>query len=116
MMRGFLVRAAMAAAGVWLAAEIVPGIEARSGGTIVLAALLLGIVNGTLRPVAVLLSLPLTLLTFGLFLLVVNAAMLGFVAWLLPGLTISGFWSALAGAVVVSLVSAALNRALRDGA
>jgi putative membrane protein len=100
---------------VWLAAEIVPGIEARSGGTIVLAALLLGIVNGTLRPVAVLLSLPLTLLTFGLFLLVVNAAMLGLVAWLLPGLTVSGFWSALAGAVVVSLVSAALNRALREG-
>lgn len=114
-MRDFLLRAAMAAAGVWLAAEIVPGIEARSGGTIVLAALLLGIVNATLRPVAVLLSLPLTLLTFGLFLLVVNAAMLGLVAWLLPGLAVSGFWAALAGAVIVSLVSAALNRALRQG-
>jgi putative membrane protein len=115
MMRDFLLRAAMAAAGVWLAAEIVPGIEARSGGMIVLAALLLGVVNATLRPIAVVLSLPLTLLTLGLFLLVVNAAMLGLVAWLLPGFAVSGFWSALAGAVIVSLVSAALNRALREG-
>lgn len=114
-MRNFLIRAAIAAAGVWLAAEIVPGVTAASGGSIVLAAILLGLVNATLRPVAVLLSLPLTLLTFGLFLVVVNAAMLGLVALLLPGLSISGFWPAIGAAIVVSLVSWALNRALREG-
>ena len=113
-MRNFLIRAAIAAAGVWLASEIVPGITARSGGTIVLAAILLGLVNATLRPVAVLLSLPLTLLTFGLFLVVVNAAMLGLVAWLLPGLAVDGFWPAVGGALVVSLVSWALGRARRE--
>lgn len=114
-MRNFVIRAAVAAAGVWLASEIVPGIDAASGGAIVLAAILLGLINATLRPVAVLLSLPLTLLTFGLFLVVVNAAMLGLVALLLPGLSISGFWPAIGGALVVSLVSWALNRALRNG-
>jgi putative membrane protein len=63
------------------------------------------------RPVALLLSIPLTILTFGLFVLVVNAAMLGLAAWLVPGFSVAGFWSALLGAVVVSIVSAAVNRA-----
>ncbi|HET9446237.1 MAG TPA: phage holin family protein, partial [Steroidobacteraceae bacterium] len=67
------------------------------------AALLLGIVNAIVRPIAVILTLPLTLLTLGLFLLVVNAAMLGLVAALLAGFQISGFWTALGGSLIVSL-------------
>jgi putative membrane protein len=113
-MRNFVIRAAIAGAGVWMASEIVPGITARSAGTIVLAAVLLGLVNATLRPIAVLLSLPLTLVTFGLFLVLVNAAMLGLVALLLPGFSISGFWAAIGGAIIVSVVSWALSRALRE--
>jgi putative membrane protein len=67
------------------------------------AALLLGIVNAVVRPVLILLTLPATILTLGLFLLVINAAMLGLVASLFAGFTIDGFWSALLGSIVVSL-------------
>ncbi len=108
-MRNFLLRAGITAIGVWLATEIVPGVEARGTGTIILAAILLGLFNATLRPIFVILSLPLTILTFGLFLLVVNAAMLGLVAWMLGGLTVAGFWPAVFGAVVISVVSWAIG-------
>lgn len=67
------------------------------------AALLLGIVNAVVRPVLILLTLPATLVTLGLFLLVINAAMLGLVAWMFDGFTISGFWAAVFGALVVSV-------------
>ncbi|MBP0462396.1 phage holin family protein [Roseomonas sp. PWR1] len=109
-MAGFVIRTLVTAAGLWVAVALVPGLAARDAGTLILAALLLGLVNGLLRPVAVILSLPLTILTFGLFLLVVNAAMLGLVAWLLPGFSVAGFGSALFGAIVVSIVSWAIQR------
>ena len=74
--------------------------------TLVLAGLLLGVVNAIVRPFALLLSLPALLLTLGLFLLVVNAAMLGLVALVLPGFTIpGGFWTAVGAALIVSIVS-----------
>jgi putative membrane protein len=100
---GFLLRLAIGAFGLWLASEIVPGMEIRGAGTLVAAALLLGIVNAVVRPVAVLLTLPFTLVTLGLFLLVVNAAMLGLVAALLDGFRLAGFWPAVFGSVIVSL-------------
>jgi putative membrane protein len=77
--------------------------EIRGSGTLVAAALLLGLVNAVVRPVVVLLTLPFTLVTLGLFLLVVNAAMLGLVAALLDGFRLAGFWPALFGSVIVSL-------------
>jgi putative membrane protein len=104
-MVGFAVRLAIVALGLWLAQEIVPGIRIDDTGTLVAAALLLGIVNAVVRPLAVLLTLPLTVLTLGLFLLVVNAAMLGLVAAFLPGFSIAGFWPALWAALLISLVS-----------
>jgi putative membrane protein len=104
-MAGFLVRMLVAAGGLALAAFLVPGIQLRGAGTLVAAALLLGVVNAVVRPVVVLFTLPLTLATLGLFLLVVNAAMLGLVAWLLPGFRVAGFLSALAGALIVSATS-----------
>jgi putative membrane protein len=73
--------------------------------TLIIAGLLLGVVNAIVRPIALVLSLPALLLTLGLFLLVINAAMLGLVALLLPGFKIYGFWTAVGGAIVVSLVS-----------
>ena len=102
-MVGFLVRLAIAALGLWLAQELVPGIDIEGTGTLVAAALLLGIVNALVRPLVILLTLPITLVTLGLFLLVVNAAMLGLVAALLDGFHVSGFGAALLGSLVVGL-------------
>jgi putative membrane protein len=109
---GFLARTAINAFALWAATEIVPGIHVAGLGTLILAAVVFGLVNAVVRPVAVILSLPLTLLTFGLFLLVVNAAMLGLTALLLPGMRIAGFWPALFGAIVVSVVSWIASRAV----
>lgn len=100
-MTGFLLRVAIVALGLWLATQILPGLYFEGPGTLLAAALLLGIVNAIVRPIAVVLTLPLTLLTLGLFLLVINAAMLGLVAALLSGFQISGFWSAVGGALIV---------------
>lgn len=104
-MTGFLIRWAVSALSLWVAQAIVPGIRISGASTLWIAALLLGFVNAVVRPALVFFTLPLTVLTLGLFLLVVNAAMLGLVAALLDRFTISGFWSALLGAIVVSLVS-----------
>ena len=87
----FVLRAMIAALGLWLATEWVGGISIDRASTLLLAGLLLGIVNAFVRPLIVLLTLPFTVLTLGLFLLVVNAAMLGLVAALLEGMSIAGF-------------------------
>jgi putative membrane protein len=102
-MPGFLVRLLIAAAGLWLAQALVPGVEIHGAGTLFVAALLLGIVNAFVRPLIVLLTFPITVVTLGLFLWVINAAMLGLVARLLDGFTLHGLGSALLGALVVSL-------------
>jgi putative membrane protein len=104
-MIGFVLRVASVALGLWLAAEIIPGIAFDDGWTLLAAALVLGIVNAVIRPVIVILTLPISILTLGFFLLVINAAMLGLVAWLLDGFQVAGFWSALFGALMVRLVS-----------
>ena len=101
-MAGFLVRVLIVALGLWLASELVPGLEVQGGATLLGAALLLGIVNAVVRPVLIVLTLPITILTLGLFLLVINAAMLGLVASLFEDFRIAGFWSAVLGSLVVS--------------
>ena len=100
---GFLIRMAITAAGLWVASELVSGISFRDGSTLVWAALILGLVNAVVRPIAVILTLPITLLTLGLFLWVINAAMIGLVAWMLDGFHVAGFGSALLGALLVSV-------------
>jgi putative membrane protein len=102
-MTGFVLRVAIVALGLWLATQILDGLNFDGPVTLLVAALLLGIVNAIVRPIAVVLTLPLTLLTLGLFLLVINAAMLGLVALLLSGFQISGFWTAIGGALIVSV-------------
>ncbi len=104
-MAGFILRGLIAALGLWAATEMLDGFTINSATTLVLAGLLLGVVNAIVRPFALLLSLPALLLSLGLFLLVVNAAMLGLVALMLPGFHIAGFWTALWGALIVSIVS-----------
>ena len=101
-MPGFLIRMVISALGLWIASELVPGMEITGMGTLVAAAFLLGIVNAVVRPLIVILTFPITIVTLGLFLLVINAAMLGLVAWLLDGFMLSGFFSAIAGSLVVS--------------
>ncbi|MFO7324659.1 MAG: phage holin family protein [Pseudomonadota bacterium] len=101
----FLVRLLVNALGLWLAATIVPGIHIDGTGTLILAALVMGIVNALVKPLAVVLTLPITIVTLGIFLLVVNAAMFALVAWILPGFSVSGFWAALFGWLIVSVVS-----------
>ncbi|SDC71741.1 phage holin family protein [Belnapia rosea] len=107
---GFLAHLLITAFALWAATQLVAGISVRSFGSLLLAALIFGLVNAVVRPVLVLLSLPLTILTLGLFLLVINAAMLGLTAALLPGFRVEGFWPAVLGSVVVSLVSWAAAR------
>jgi len=104
-MAGFILRGLVAALGLWAATEMLSGITIDTALTLVLAGLLLGIVNAIVRPFALLLSLPALLLTLGLFLLVVNAAMLGLVALMLPGFKIAGFWTAVGAALIVSVIS-----------
>jgi putative membrane protein len=101
----FIVRAAIVAVGLWIATKIFAGLAFDSPWTLVFAAVVLGIVNAVVRPIAVILTLPLTLLSLGLFLLVINAGMLALVAWLLEGFTISSFWTALGASIIVSLTS-----------
>jgi putative membrane protein len=104
-MTGFFLRVAIVALGLWLATQIFAGLHFEGPGVLIAAALLLGVVNAIVRPIAVILTLPLTLLTLGLFLLVINAAMLGLVALLLGGFQISGFWTAVGAALIVSITS-----------
>lgn len=104
-MAGFLLRGLVAALGLWAATAMLDGIHIDTPTTLVLAGLLLGIVNAIVRPFALLLSLPALLVTLGLFLLVINAAMLGLVALMLSGFRIDGFWTAVGGSLIVSVVS-----------
>jgi putative membrane protein len=101
----FILRVLVAALGLWCATEWVQGISVSTPTTLIISALLLGLVNAIVRPIVVILTLPFTLLTLGLFLLVVNAAMLGLVAAFLPGFSITGFWPAFWAAIIISVVS-----------
>jgi putative membrane protein len=100
----FLIHLFIVALSLGLAARIIPGIRADSWITLLLAAFLFGLVNAVLKPVLVLLTFPITILTLGLFLLVINAAMLGLVAWLLPGFAVDGFVPAMLAWLLVTLV------------
>jgi putative membrane protein len=104
-MVGFLLRAAITALGLWVASEILSGLVFDSTSKLIVAAILLGVVNAFVRPLAFILTLPITVVTLGLFLLVLNAGMVALVAWIVPGFTISGFWTAVGAALIVSLVS-----------
>ncbi len=104
-MARFLLRVVVAAAGLWLASRIVPGIHVSSLGSLAAAAILLGLVNAIVRPIVIFLTLPFTLITLGLFLLVINAAMLELVAVMLRGFSVHGFVAAILGSIVISLVS-----------
>jgi putative membrane protein len=104
-MRGFFFRLIITALGLWAASAIVPGVGIEGWRTLIIAALLLGIVNAVIRPIILILTLPLTVLTLGLFILVVNGISLSLVAWVLPGFHVAGLGAAILGSVVVGLTS-----------
>ena len=108
----FLLRLLLNGIAILVAAWLIPGLDVSSPAAALLAGILLGFVNALVRPVLILLTLPLTLLTLGLFIFVVNAICLGLTAAVLPGFSVSGFWAALFGALVVSVVSWVLNGVL----
>jgi len=104
-MKGFFYRLLITAFGLWAAATIVPGVTIVGWRALLVSAILLGIVNAVIRPIILILTLPLTVLTLGLFIFVVNGISLGIVAWLVPGFELAGLLSATLGAVVVGLTS-----------
>ena len=104
-MDNFLFRALIAAAGLWLAEIWLEGISFDIGPWLLASAIVLGVLNAFVRPLLMILTLPLTIVTLGFFVLMLNGAMLALAAWLLSGFHIAGFWSAFWGALIVSIVS-----------
>jgi len=102
-MMGFALRVVITGIGLWLATQWVQGVSVDSVGTLVLAGLLLGIVNAIIRPIAFILTLPITILTLGLFLLVLNAAMVWLVGAILPGFHAPWFMPAFLTSIIVWL-------------
>ncbi len=108
-MPGFWLRLLITACGLLLADWLLDGIVLGGLFSLFFAALVLGVVNALVRPILLLLTLPITVLTLGLFLLVLNGAMLGLAALLVPGFLIDGFVTALLGAIIISLTGMAAN-------
>ncbi len=92
---------------------IIPGIQVDGVYTALIAAIILGILNAVIRPIVVFLTLPLTILTFGLFALIINGLFFWFVSSFVKGFSVAGFWPAFLGALLMSLVSWATNSLLR---
>lgn len=108
-MMGFVVRVLLTALGLWVASALLAGVYSNGMLSILGAGLLLGIVNAVIRPILVILTLPITILTLGLFLLVVNALMVLLVSKLMHGFTVDGFWWAMVTAIIVTIVGWAGN-------
>ena len=111
---GFVLRALINAATITLAASVVPGLRVDGAAAALLAGVVLGLINALVRPVLVVLTLPLTVLTLGLFLLVLNGICLALTAWVVPGLHVAGFGAAVLGALVISVVSWLLTLFVSD--
>jgi len=103
-MRSFIIRAVVCGLGLWLASALHVGVGFDSTRTLIIAAVLLGLANAIVRPIFFFLTLPLTILTLGLFIFIVNGAMVGLVAWLLhPGMKVNSWWDAVVTAVIIGL-------------
>ena len=111
---GFLVRLIVNAAALWVAAQLVPGILVTGLTPLLLAALVLGLINAVVRPVLLVLTLPLTLITLGLFIFILNAFCLWLTSRIVPGFDVQTFAAALLGALVVSIVSWLLTAFVSD--
>lgn len=112
-MRGFLIHWGITSIALAASAHLVPGIRVTSLAALLLAAIVLGLVNAVVRPILVLLTLPITILTLGIFYLVVNGAAFALAAALVPGFTVASFGAAILGALIVGVVSWLLGWLLR---
>ena len=104
-MQGIFVRTLITMLGLFIASRLLPGVWLEGTGNFILAGFLLGLVNAVVRPLVFVMTLPLTVVTLGLFIFVLNAAMFGLVAAMLDNFQVAGFWSALFGAIIVSITS-----------
>jgi putative membrane protein len=111
---GFLVRLFLNALALLIVSTVIPGIEVRGILPALSAAFFLGVVNAVVRPVLVILTLPLTIMTLGLFIPLLNAALLKLVSLMIQGFEVHGFWSAVFGAILLSLISGLLNLFIND--
>jgi putative membrane protein len=108
-MRGFLTRVLISAFGLWIADMLLAGVRFDGAGPLFLAALLLGLVNAVVRPIVIVLTLPITLLSLGLFMFVINGAMLLLVARLMPSFHLEGLGTAIVAWLIVALTSWVAN-------
>ncbi|WP_447973523.1 phage holin family protein [Nitrospira sp. Kam-Ns4a] len=108
-MTGLLIRFGVTAVAVLLATQVVPGIEAQSPAAGLAAVIVLALLNAIVRPLLYLLSLPFIVLTLGLFMVLINALLLWLTALLVKGFVVEGFWPAVWGALLISVVSTILN-------
>lgn len=97
------------AAALWVTDLILPGITITGIGPLLLAALVIGLINALIRPVLLILTIPITILTLGLFLLVLNALLFWLAAALVPGFLVAGFWWAFLGALIMAIVGFVLS-------
>jgi putative membrane protein len=104
-MGGFLIHTVVLAVAIWVTAQVVSGVTVASWGALAIAAVVLAIVNAIIRPILVILTLPITVLTLGLFYLVVNGAAFALAAALVPGFQVASWWAAILGALLTSVVS-----------
>jgi len=111
---GFFIQWGITALSLWVASLVFNGIRFSGTSSLIVSALLLGFANAVLRPLLIVLTLPLTLLTLGFFLLVINALMLLLVAKLVDGFKISGFWTAFFASLFISLLSMVLGSLVPD--
>ena len=111
---GFLIRLCLNALALLIVSTVIPGIEVRGVLPALSAAFFLGLVNAVIRPILVILTLPLTIVTLGLFIPVINAFLLKLVSLMIQGFEVHGFWSAVFGALLLSIVSGLLSLFVND--
>jgi putative membrane protein len=111
----FLLHWIITALSLWLASLLFKGLKFDGGASLIISALLLGLANALVKPLLIILTLPLTLVTFGLFILVINALMILLVAWIVKGFKVSGFWTAFFAAIFISLLSILIASLVSEG-
>ena len=111
---GFLIRLCLNAVALLIVSTVIPGIEVRGVLPALSAAFFLGLVNAVVRPIILILTLPLTILTLGLFIPLINAFLLKLVSLMIQGFEVHGFWSAVFGALLLSIVSGLLSLFVND--
>jgi len=113
-MKKFILKVILTSLAFWLVAQILPGVSVDNTWTILLAVLALGVVNTLVRPLLIILTLPITILTIGLFVFVINGLMFWLVSQILPGFTVDGLTTAIVGSFLLSVFTSIFNWLIKD--